>query len=100
MKQRDARDATTVGQAEPGHRLRVLLLEMVALVATAAVSFRWPGLCLPASLLFLYALARRRDLLPRTMRVALGQVALALYLRPPWPPQAPAWSSARIPATT
>jgi hypothetical protein len=61
---------------------RVSILELMGLVAAAAVSFRWPGLSVPVGLLFLYALAQRRDILGRQTRVALAQVALALYLPP------------------
>jgi len=63
-------------------RPRVSILEMMLLVAALAVSFRWPGLSVPVGLLFLYALAQRRDILHRQTRVALGQIALALYLPP------------------
>jgi len=66
----------------PVHRLRASILEMMFLVAALAVSFRWPGLTVPVGLLFLYALAQRRDILRRQTRVALGQIALALYLPP------------------
>ena len=66
----------------PVRRLRVSIREVMSLVAAAAVSFRWPGLIVPVSLLFLYALAQRRDILGRPTRVALAQVALALYLPP------------------
>jgi hypothetical protein len=61
-------------------RIRISILEVMLLVAVVAVSFRWPGLSVPVSLLFLYTLARRREILQRPTRVALGQVALALYL--------------------
>ena len=63
-------------------RLRVSILEMMLLVAALAVSFRWPGLTVPVGLLFLYTLVRRRDILRRQTRVALGQIALALYFPP------------------
>jgi hypothetical protein len=66
----------------PVRRLRASILEVMLLVAAVAVSFRWPGLSVPAGLLFLYAFARRRDILRRSTRVALGQIALALYLPP------------------
>jgi hypothetical protein len=66
----------------PVRRLRVSILEMMLLVAALAVSFRWPGLTVPVGLLFLYTLARRRDILRRQTRVALGQIAVALYLPP------------------
>jgi hypothetical protein len=55
---------------------------MMMLVAALAVSFRWPVLTVPVSLLFLYTLAQRRDILRRQTRVAFGQIALALYLPP------------------
>ncbi len=61
---------------------RVSILEVMLLVAALAVSFRWPELSVPVGLLFLYALAQRRDTLGRPTRVALAQVALALYLPP------------------
>jgi len=61
---------------------RASILVMMLLVAALAVSFRWPGLTVPAGLLFLYAFAQRRDILRRQARVALAQVALALYLPP------------------
>ena len=66
----------------PVRRLRASILEMMSLVAALAVSFRWPGLTVPVGLLFLYALAQRRDILRRETRIALGQVALASYLPP------------------
>jgi hypothetical protein len=66
--------------AAPVRRLRVSILEMMLFVAAIAVSFRWPGLTVPVSLLFLYALAQRRDILRRQTRVAFGQIALALYV--------------------
>jgi hypothetical protein len=71
----------SVGKSSaPARRLRVSILEMMMLVAALAVSFRWPGLTVPVALLFLYTLARRRDILRRQTRIALGQIALALYL--------------------
>ncbi len=66
----------------PVRRLRASILDLMLLVAAVAVSFRWPGLCVPVGLLLLYAFARRRDILRRQTRVALGQVALAIYLLP------------------
>ena len=63
-------------------RLRVTVLEVMLLVTALAVSFRWPGLSIPVGLLFLYALAQRRDILGRPTRVALVQDALALYIPP------------------
>jgi hypothetical protein len=66
----------------PGRRLRASILEMMLLVAALAVSFCWPGLSVPVGLLFLYALAQRRDILRRQTRVAFGQIALAMYLPP------------------
>src|ERR1700678_1653765 len=66
----------------PIRRLRASILEMMSLVAALAVAFRWPGLSVPVGLLFLYTLAQRRDILRRQTRVALGQLALALYLPP------------------
>jgi len=66
----------------PVRRLSASIREIMSLVAAVAVSFRWPGLTVPVSLLFLYALARRRDVLGRPTRVALTQVALALYFPP------------------
>lgn len=62
--------------------LRASFLEMMLLVAALAVSFRWPGLTVPVGLLCLYALAQRRDMLGPQTRVAVGQVALAMYLPP------------------
>jgi hypothetical protein len=70
------------GWIAPIRRLRVSILEVMLLVAALAVSFRWPGLSVPVGLLFLYAIAQRRDILGRPTRVALVQVALALYLPP------------------
>jgi hypothetical protein len=52
------------------------------LVAALGACLRWPGLSLPVGLLFLYALARRREILDRSTRLALGQIALALNLSP------------------
>jgi hypothetical protein len=66
----------------PVRRFRVSIREVMGLVAAVAVSLRWPGLSVPVGLLYLYALARRRDLLSQSTRVALGQVALAVYLPP------------------
>jgi hypothetical protein len=66
----------------PVRRLRASIIELMSLVAAAAVSFRWPGLTVPVCLLFLFALAQRRDSLGWPTRVALAQVALALYLPP------------------
>jgi hypothetical protein len=66
----------------PARRLQISILEIMLLVAALAVSFRWPGLTVPLGLVFLYALAQRRDILRRQTRVAFGQVALALYLPP------------------
>jgi hypothetical protein len=66
----------------PVRRRRVSILEVMWLVAALAVSFRWPGLSVPVGLLFLYALAQRRDILGRQTRIALGQIALAMYLPP------------------
>ncbi len=66
----------------PGRRFQISILEIMLLVAALAVSFRWPGLTVPLGLVFLYALAQRRNILRRQTRVALGQVALALYLPP------------------
>jgi len=66
----------------PVRRLRVSILEVMLLMAALAVSFRWPGLSVPVGLLFLYALAQRRDRLGPQTRDALGQVALAMYLPP------------------
>jgi hypothetical protein len=66
----------------PVRRLQISILEVMFLVAALAVSFRWPGFIVPVSLLFLYALAQRRDILRRQARVALGQISLALYLPP------------------
>jgi len=63
-------------------RLRASILEVMLLVAAVAVSFRWTGLCVPVGLLLLYAFAQRRDILRRQTRIALGQVALAIYLPP------------------
>jgi hypothetical protein len=63
-------------------RPRVSILELMLLVAAAAVSFRWPGLSVPVGLLFLYALTQRRDILGQPTRVSLAQVALVLYLPP------------------
>jgi hypothetical protein len=68
----------------PVRRLRASILEMMLLVAALAVSLRWPGLTVPTGLLFLYALGRRRGSPSRQTRVALGQIALALYLVPAW----------------
>ena len=64
----------------PVWRLRVSILEMMWLVAALAVSFRWPGLTVPAGLLFLYSLAQRRDIFRRQTRVAFGQIASASAL--------------------
>jgi hypothetical protein len=68
-------------------RLNASILELMLLVAAAAVSFRWPGLSVPVGLLFLYALTQRRDILGQPTRVALAQVALvpkqALYINQP-----------------
>ena len=76
-------DDKSVGKTvAPARRLRVSILEMMLLVAVLAVSFRWPGLTVPVGLLFLYTLARRREILRRQTRMALGQVALALFLPP------------------
>jgi hypothetical protein len=66
----------------PVRRLRASILELMLLVAAAAVCFRWPGLSVPVGLLFLYALTQRRDILGQPTRGALAQVALALYLPP------------------
>jgi hypothetical protein len=63
-------------------RPRVSILELMWLVAALGVCFRWPGLGLPVGLLFLYAFARRREILRRPTRLALGQIALALNLPP------------------
>jgi hypothetical protein len=79
----NANDHESIGKLlAPVRRLRASILEMMLLVAALAVSFRWPGLSVPVGLLFLYALARRRDMLGRQSRVAVGQVALAMYLPP------------------
>jgi hypothetical protein len=82
MSEHGARDELTVARRAPFGRLRGSILEMMALVAAAAISFRWPGLAVPAFLLFLYSLVRRRNILAHPTRVALGQVALALYIPP------------------
>jgi hypothetical protein len=66
----------------PVRRPRISILEMMLLVAALAVSFRLPGVSVSVGLLFLYALAQRRNILRRQTRVALGQIALALYLPP------------------
>ncbi len=66
----------------PVRRLRASILDLMLLVAAVAVSFRWPGLCVPVGLLLLFTFAQRRDILRRPTRVALGQLALAIYLPP------------------
>jgi hypothetical protein len=66
----------------PVRRLRALILELMWLVVAVTVAVRWPGLAVPVSLLFLYTLAHRRDIPRWPTRVALGQIALALYLPP------------------
>jgi hypothetical protein len=73
---------STKERRAPVRRPRNWILEMMLLVAALAVSFRWPGLSVPVGLLFLYALAQRRDILGQPTRVALAQIALALYLPP------------------
>jgi hypothetical protein len=82
MREHDARDEPPEARRAPSGHLRGSILEMMALVAAVAISFRWPGLAVPAVLLFLYAGARRRNILARPTRAALGQVALALYIPP------------------
>jgi hypothetical protein len=67
---------------EPVRHLRASILELMWLVAAVAVAIRWPGLTVPVSLLFLYTLAHRREILRRQTHVALGQMALAVYLPP------------------
>jgi hypothetical protein len=52
------------------------------LVAALAVALRWPVCTVPLGFLVLYALAQRRGILRRQARVALGQIALALYVPP------------------
>lgn len=66
----------------PVRRPRASIREVMWLVAALAMAFRWPGLSVPAGLLFLYAFARGRDILRRQTRVAIGQIALAAYLPP------------------
>ncbi len=63
-------------------RFRFSIFELMLLVAAVAVGLRWPGLSVPVGVLFLYFLAGRRDALSRRRLVALGQVALAVYLPP------------------
>jgi hypothetical protein len=82
MSERVASAESTEERLAPVRRPRVSIFEVMWLVAAVAVSFRWPGLTVPVSLLFLYALARRRDILRRPTRLALGQIALAVYLPP------------------
>jgi hypothetical protein len=58
------------------------ILDLMGLVAAVAVSLRWPGLSVPAFLLLFSVLAARRDILRRPTWVALGLIALALYVPP------------------
>ncbi len=73
MTEHGDRQESAEERLAPVRRPRVSILEMMVLVAALAVSFRWPGLSVPVGLLFLYTLARRRDILQRPTRVALGQ---------------------------
>jgi hypothetical protein len=61
-------------------RLRASILELMVLMAALAVSFAWPGLSVPAGLLFLCARGQRRDFLCRQTRVGLGQIDVTSYL--------------------
>src|SRR5262245_41938347 len=82
MSEHDARsEPREVRRSASGH-VRGSILEMMTLVAAVAISFRRLGMAVPAVLLFLYALVRRRNILARPTRVALGQVAVALYIPP------------------
>jgi hypothetical protein len=76
------RDDSKEGRPAPARRPRASILEVMGLVAALAVCLRWPGFSVPMGLLFLYARARRREVLRRPTRVALGQVAVAAYLPP------------------
>jgi hypothetical protein len=82
MIEHDALDQPTEARRAPSSYLRASILEMIVLVAALAISFRWPGLAVPAVFLFLYALDRRRNIVARPTRAALGQVALVLYIPP------------------
>src|SRR5262249_20642074 len=71
-------------------RARVKILELMGLVAAAAICFRWPGLSIPVVCVCVYVLALRRDFPARPTRAAIAQVALALYIPTAlglfWPP--------------
>jgi hypothetical protein len=82
MNEHSANDASTAGHLVPARRLRISIFEVMVLVAALAVCFRWSGLSLPVGLLLLYTFVRRRDILRRSTRLALGQIALALYVPP------------------
>jgi hypothetical protein len=82
MNQRGGRHESSDEDLLRVRRPRVSILELMWLVAALGVCFRWPGLGLPVGLLFLYAFARRREILHRSTRLALGRIALALNLPP------------------
>ena len=72
----------TPEQLAPVRRCQISIVEIMLLVAVFAVLFRRPGLTVPVASAFLFALAQRRDILRRETRVALGQIAMALFLPP------------------
>jgi hypothetical protein len=80
MNERSDVDIPEDRSSAQARRARVTILEMMGLVAAAAICFRWPGLSIPVVCVCAYVLAWRRDFSARPTRAAIGQVALALYI--------------------